>query len=189
MTLKKFGIFSSIIISLIIITTIVLACVKVDNGLNIDEPEKIIVYAKTATGVTYTKEGTPKNYNELKKLYKEMTNISIFNYMINGESIQKQPSQDLNSKYEWSSSNKSSYYCVEFKFNKKQTVVVKVDEGTKVIEFYSLIMTVEESNLGKETAIYFTTSEGSSSYQKSPLLVTAKQDKIYDFIKKTENKD
>ena len=184
MNLKRFGIIASIIIVLIIATTIVLGCVKVNNGLDLDQPSKIVIYNKSSVGVEYTSETTPSKYNKVKEMYEEMTSLSVFDYMLNGISLNQQASQDLSQDYAtWKESNKSNNYCLELIFSEKQSVVVSINGNTKVVEFYALIMTIEESSHGKETALYFSTSSGTSkSYSTSPILVTAKQSKLYDYI-------
>lgn len=191
MTIKKFTIFTSIIIGIIIVTSIVLGCVKIDNGLKFDEPQKFKVYAKSSIGLEYSKETTPSKYNELNNLYKEMTNLSIFKYMINGVGLDIEPGQDMaENEDSWLESNKSNYYCLEVIFEDKQSTVVNVNGDTKVVEFYALIMKVEKSVTGKEVALYFSTSEGSSkSYSKNPLLVMAKQNKVFKFIDKVSEKE
>lgn len=187
MNLKRFSIISAVIIGLLIATLITLSCVKVNNGLSLDDPSKIIVYAKSTVGTEYSMEETPSKYKEAKKVYENITNLSVIDYMITGKSLKLEPGQDLKQKYAtWKESNKSSNYCVELIFDKKQSIVVNVEGNTKVVEFYALIMMVEKSNLGREVAVYFSTSEGTSkSYSTSPILINAKQNKLYKLIQST----
>ena len=185
MNLKRFSIISAIIIGLLIATLITLACVKVDNGLSINDPSKIIVYTKSTVGTEYSEEKTPAKYKKVKKLYNEMTNLSVIDYMITGKSLRLEPSQDLDQEYPtWDNSkNKSNYYCVELIFDEKQSIIVNIDGNTKVIEFYALIMTIQKSNLSREVAVYFSTTEGTSkNYSSSPILINAKQNGLFEYI-------
>jgi len=69
-------------------------------------------------------------------------------------------------------------------FDEKQSVVVTAEGNTKVVEFYALIMILDKTSNGGEAALYFSTSEGTSkSYSKSPILVNAKLNDLYDFAK------
>ena len=184
MTIKKFSIFTSIIISIVLITSIVLGCVKVDNGLDIANPDKILIYKETSTGLELTASGRPKDYKKVKNLYNEMTNLSILDHMLNGRGIKDMPSQDIDGlNGTWKESYKTSGYCIELIFDEQQSVVVNVDGSTKVLEFYGLIMRVTKTTLGEETAIYYSSSTGSSkSYSGNPILVATKQNKLYKFI-------
>ena len=183
MTLKKFGIFTGIIAAIIVITTIVLSCIRVDCGLGLT-PDKIIVYSESSVGVEYTEETTPSRYNRLNSLLNSSTNLSIIDYMFRGVSLNSKPSQDIDNEYgRWSENNKSNGYCVELIFNDKQTVIVSIDGDTKVVEFYGLIFMVEDSIASREVAIYFSTSEGSSkSYTTNPILLNAKQNKLLSYL-------
>lgn len=183
MTLKKFGIFTGIIAAIIVITTIVLSCIRVDCGLGLT-PDKIIVYSESSVGVEYTEETTPSRYNKLNSLLNSSTNLSIIDYMFRGVSLNSKPSQDIDNEYSrWSENNKSNGYCVELIFNDKQTVIVSIDGDTKVVEFYGLIFMVEDSIASREVAIYFSTSEGSSkSYTTNPMLLNAKQNKLLSYL-------
>lgn len=190
MNLKRFSIISAVIIGLIITTIITLACIKVDNGLGLDDPSKIIFYSKSTVGTQYSLEETPSKYNKANKLYKEMTNLSVIDYMITGKSLKLEPSQDVNQKYDtWKDVNKSNNYCLELIFDEKQSIIVNVDGNTRVVEFYSLIMILQKSSNGKEAVMYFSTSEGTSkNYSTSPILVNAKQNDLYKLAKSLENK-
>ena len=45
-------------------------------------------------------------------------------------------------------------------------------------------MKVEKTIIGHETALYYSTSTGSSkSYNKNPILVSTKQNAMYNFMK------
>ncbi len=185
MTLKKFGIFTCIIVGIIVVLTVVLGCIKVNCGLDLADPDSIIVYANTSVGLEYSSDTTPSKYKKLNNLKNEMTNLSIMDYMFSGRSLSEKPSQDIDNNYsKWVETNKTNGYCVELIYNDKQTVIVTIDGDTKVIEFYALIMTVEKSTLGHEVALYFSTTEGTSkSYQTNPILITAKQNKLLSYIK------
>lgn len=186
MNLKRFTIISSIIMTLILATIITLSCIKVDNGLKIDNPSMIRIYANSSVPVEYSQEATPSKYKKALKVYNETTKLSIMDYMIAGRSLKIKPSQDIKEppKYEsWKEANKSNYFCFELIFDETQSVVVNIDGNTKVVEFTGLIMKVGKSRLGKEVALYFSTSTSDSkNYSKSPILITMDQNKLYNFI-------
>ena len=184
---KKFSIIASIIASLIVVLVVVLGCVKVNNNLKIDDPDSILVYSKsTVAKAEYTSENSPSIYNKLKNLYNNMTNLSIFDYMLSKNDINTKPTQDIDNEFkQWTNVNKENGYCVEFIYNveNKQTVVVTVDGDTKVVEFYGLIMQVEDNKGVQKIALYFSISTGSSkTYSDNPIVVLGKQNDMLKYI-------
>lgn len=189
MNFKKFSIVASIIASLIVIMVVVFGCLRLNNGLEINDPDSFIVYSKSivATG-EYTSENAPKTYNKIKNLYRNMTNLTVFDYMFSNNNLNTKPTQDLDNEFkQWTNVNKQSGYCVEFVYNNKQTVVVTVDGDTKVIEFYSLIMQIEENAGVQKIALYFSTSSGSSkTYSDNPIVVLGKQKNLFKYVKEMD---
>lgn len=183
MSIKKFSILTSIVVGIMLVVTIVLSCITVNVPVSA-VPDQFIVYNETAAGTTYDSH-RPTKYEQLCKLYKKMTKLSIFDYMVKGHSLVKKPTQDLdNDKGNWTDNNKSNYVCLEMLFDEEQVVVVEIDGDTKAIRFNSLIMKVEKSTLSHDVAIYFSTSTSSyRSYQANPIVVHANQNKLYKYIK------
>ena len=184
---KKFSIIATIVASLIVIMVVIFGCLRINNGLKIKDPDSIIVYAKSTVAVgEYSKDNAPETYETIKNLYNNLTNLTMFDYMLSKNSIDTKPTQDLKNEFkQWTNTNKQSGYCVEFIYNvgNKQSVVVTVDGDTKVIEFYGLIMQVEESNDVQKIALYFSTSTGSSkTYSDSPIVVIGKQNELFKYV-------
>ncbi|MBQ7466823.1 MAG: hypothetical protein IJS74_01990 [Clostridia bacterium] len=185
MKFKKFSIVASIIAALIVIMVVIFGCLKVNNGLSVNDPDSILVYSKSTIANEYTKTDTPKIYGELLNHYKEMTNMTVFDYMLSKNDINTKPTQDLENKYkEWTNVNKQNGYCVEFLYNEKQTVIVSIDGDTKVIEFYSLIMQVSETSGVQNIALYFSTTIGTSkTYSDSPIVVVGKHNQLLNYVR------
>ena len=186
MNFKKFSIFASIIAALIVIMVVIFGCLRINNGLALKDPDSILVYAKSAVAKEYTEKDSPKIYGELKDLYNNMTNLNVFDYMLSKNDVNSKPTQDLDNKFkEWTNTNKSNGYCLEFIFSdtNKQAVVVTVDGDTKVIEFYGLIMKVEENAGVQKVALYFSNSTGSSkNYSTNPIVVIGKQNNLFKYL-------
>ena len=185
MKYKKFSIVASIIAALIVVMVVIFGCLKVNNGLEINNPDSILVYSKSVVANEYTLEETPSVYNKLKSLYKEMTNLTVFDFMLSKNDIHTKPTQDINNKYkEWTNVNKQSGYCVVFLYNEKQSIIISIDCDTKVIEFYGLIMQVSENVGVQKIALYFSTTSGSSkTYSDSPIVVIGKQKAMFNYVK------
>lgn len=188
MNFKKFAIVASVFIGVIIITLVVLACVHVNAGLKIDDPQYFKYYVNSATDAGQKDaENTPKIYNNLKKKFEKSTDLSILDYMAKGLSLKAKPTQDSENKFpSYTSNMKEQGVCLEVVFENKQSIVVEIDGGTKVVEFYSFIMQVKDSSKAEEVALYFSKSSGSykdyTSDESNTIIIVAKQNKLYDYI-------
>ena len=190
MNFKKFAIVACSFVVLILAIMITFGCVKVNSKLDIDEPTTFIYYVKSSVGVKKSSD-EPKIYNNLKKYVNEMTDLSLFDYMVKGISLKAKPSQDYNNKYKYGYDLKENGICLEMQFDKTQSIVVEIDGNTKVIEFSGLIMQVKDSSKAQEVALFFSTSTGESKTYKedNPILIVAKQNKLYDYISSLVSSD
>lgn len=190
MNIKKFAIVSCCFVVLILATIITLGCVKVNSKLDIDEPTTFVYYVKSSVGVKKSSD-EPKIYNNLKKYVNEMTDLSIFDYMVKGISLKAKSGQDYNNNNKYSYDLKEKGICLEMQFDKTQSIVVEIDGNTKVIEFTGLIMQVKDSSKAQEVALFFSTSTGESKTYKedNPILIVAKQNKLYDYISSLVSSD
>ena len=187
MNLKKFSIISLIIIGIIAVTTIVLSCVKVNNPLEVDNPSKIIVYAESSSAlVTCTEKDRPSDYKKLVDGVKDMTNLSIFECMLNDYDLKRMASQNVDKEYPSFSKSTltSNNHCIELIFENKQEIIISCEGDTKVIEFYALIFTLEKSTSGQEIELYYSTSTDEyKTYTKTPILINAKTNKLLKLVK------
>ena len=99
MNLKRFSIISAIIVGLVLVATIVLSCVKIDNPLQIATADKITVYSQTSAGVDFSMKDTPAKYKRLVKEIENMTKLTIFDCMLKDYDLKREPSQDVDKKY------------------------------------------------------------------------------------------
>lgn len=189
MNFKKFAIVASVFIGVVFTLMIVLGCIHVDNSFEIDEPSKIIYYVKSSVGVERTKSESPKVYENITEKFNKSIKLTVFDYMAKGLSLNAKPGQAGSTDYSsYTATLKENGVCVEYIFSDKQSIVVEVDGNTKVVEFYSFIMEVKDSSRAKEVALYFSTSSGeykdyaNESTSKYPILIVAKQNKLYNYI-------
>lgn len=187
MNFKKFAIVASVFIGFIIITMVVLGCVHVNMELEVDEPKYFKYYVNSSSdGGEKNADDSPKIYKNLNKLFKKSTSLSVFDYMSKGLSLKAKPTQDTENQFSpYATNMKEENVCLEVVFENKQSLVVEIDGDTKVIDFYSLFMIVNESSKAQEVALYFSTSSGSYkdySSSKEPIVIVAKTNKLYDYI-------
>ena len=84
MNFKKFSIIASAIASFVLIVVIICGCLRVNNGLHLNDPDKILVYSKSTIAKEYTKQDSPKVYGELKSLYENMTEFTLDRFSFYG---------------------------------------------------------------------------------------------------------
>ena len=188
MNLKRFSIISAIIVGLVLVATIVLSCVKIDNPLQIATAEKITVYSQTSAGVDFSMKDTPAKYKRLVKEIENMTKLTIFDCMLKDYDLKREPSQDVDKKYPTFDKSKTTTekYCVELVFDEEQEMKVVVDQDTKVIKFTALIFALSSENGGQELALYYSTTgvnEDYKTYTTQPILIKAKTNKLLEYIK------
>ena len=188
MNLKRFSIISAIIVGLVLVATIVLSCVKIDNPLQIATADKITVYSQTSAGVDFSMKDTPAKYKRLVKEIENMTKLTIFDCMLKDYDLKREPSQDVDKKYPTFDKSKTTTekYCVELVFDEEQEMKVVVDQDTKVIKFTALIFALSSENGGQELALYYSTTsvnEDYKTYTTQPILIKAKTNKILEYIK------
>lgn len=185
MSIKKFSIYASIILSFMVIACIICCFIIIPTPIELkNEPTSITVYNYeiSSTGVTATKTNTKAN--DFDKLYNEFintTNFSVFERILTGANIYKKPSQDVNqTKPTWSSA-KSKAATIELSFKEKESIVVYVDGYSKKIDFYGLAMVVSSSLQVHEVSLYFKTTAG-GTYTSTPILIQMKTNKLYKQI-------
>ena len=188
MTLKKFSIFASIIAGMIVAIVITLSCVKINNSIT-GAPDRAIAYLKSSTGVTCDETHNTTHFEKIKKLYKQMTNVSVIDYLASGESVDTYSTQDFeNSQTYPSSTEKQENYCLELIFKEKQTIVVKIDGDTKLVEFYSLLFVVNDSLISSDFEVFFSQTEDFESSKqyyncKNPIYLRANGSKMVKYLK------
>ena len=185
MDLKKFSIFSSIIIGSMMILCIVFSFIVIPTPFRVsEEPNSITVYnyQKSSTGTTYTKTNSgKKTYEKLYAEFVNMTNLSVFERAASGVNIYSKATQDLNQSQPTWANAKSNNITMELSFKNKQSIILSINGNTKQIDFYGLAFVVNNYNFVNDIILYYkTTSTG--SYTSSPIILGAKTNNIYKII-------
>ena len=185
MSLKKFSICASIIMSVMIVATIIFCFVIIPAPFKISEDaSSITVYNQNVSslGKTITKSNNEKdNYEKILKAFVETTNLSIFERAVSGANIFSKPTQDLNQSSPTWASVKKKDVTIELSFTNKQSIIVSINGNTKQIDFYGLALVVEDSSFVHDVEIYFKTTAG-GAYTSNPIIINAKTNKLYDAI-------
>ena len=185
MSLKKFTIFSSIIIACMVIVCIVCCFITIPSTFQFSSnPTSITVYNYnlSSTGITATESNTnAENYKKLYEEFKKLTNLTVFQRISSGANIYEKPSQDVNQKKPTWSSVKGGNATIELLFNEKQSIIVYINGNSRQIDFYGLAMVVSSSSFVHEVSLYYKTTT-SGTYTSSPILIQMKTNKLYKVI-------
>jgi len=189
MKIKWLAIVSIVVAFIMIGASVLLFVLKEDNGLKVDEPAYINIYLHNIQEKKATKDSDV--YNNITKLYKEMTQISYFNIFIVGQTLGRTLTQDENAEIDsWTEFNKVNYDCVEMVFEKPQKQLLTIDGSTKRVDFYSIIFVVEDIEGLNEIAIYYAVNDDQNylnSGKSRPFIVRANMERMYEYLKKLAN--
>ena len=185
MSIKKFSIYTSIILSVMIVASIICCFITIPSPLKFkNDPTTITVYdySQSSTGKITEKTNVYSNeYNKLLKEFKNTTNLTVFQRIASGANIYKKPSQDLKqTKPTWSSVKGG--VTIEITFKEKESMVLYVNGNTKKIDFVSLAMVVSSSNLVHEAVLYFK-SPTDKNYNSTPILIQMKTNGLNRLIR------
>ena len=179
---------------------ITMSLVKVNVKMQIDtNPDRIYIYNKST--VAYTKKAnstdglksTDSEYSEIINYLNEMTNISVFNRLMNGISINAKPEQDLDGTFiSYASDLKTSHIAVELVYNGVKDSIVYYNGNSKTVSYSTIIFIIPVSDKVSDVAIYFGLYNGSDrepTYKNCvPVYVKAQPKKLANYVNKlTEN--
>lgn len=162
---KVFSIISACITGLIIVFVICACVIKTNIPLEYGNPMQITIYnqATTSIGGKDFKEGS-KYYNAILKELNNVTNVSMFNRLVNGDSLTDKPQQDLDEKIsKWSTEMKLENIVVELIFDKQQDAVVYYDGSSKVVSYWSLLYVIPLNEAYNEIILYYATTNSTEN--------------------------
>lgn len=186
---KVFSIISAAIAVMIIALLVTLSLVKRNFALSIDNPSKIMIYNRSATAFENGFEEGSTKYNEALKKFKEITNLSIFDWLIHENTLEYKPSQDVDNGFsKYSSDMKTEYVAVEMLFtgeNNQQDIIVSVDGATKVVSFDCIMVILPLNNSFSDIVVYY--SLGSSNYNEQyklcePIILKGRAGVFVDYV-------
>lgn len=204
---KIFSISTAVFCVLVIALLVTLACVKKNVPLETGTPYRIMVYNHSTSAYqskTDKQAGFVKEDEEFSKLLNEingMTNLSLFDWLLNENTLDLHPSQDLDGRFaKYGTEMKSQYVAVELWFANpnndpnvtvQQDLVVWCNGSSKVVSFDRMIMIIPTDGNEYNTVVcYFSldSQDAESQYKTcSPILFKARSEKLVKYIKSISN--
>ena len=156
---KIFAIISSVFAVAICILLVTLSFVRKNVTLGIGDPYMIMVYNKSTTALEGGYQKGNEKYNKVLEKLNEVTNLTLFDWLLHENSLNITPSQDLDNQFsQYSTDMKSEYIAVEILFsgdNHQQDTVVTVNGNTKVVSYDCIIMILPTNNNYSDIVVYY----------------------------------
>ena len=118
-----------------------------------------------------------------------LTNVSVFDKLVNRFSLSKKIQQDTEGKYaKWSTDLLKNNLVVEVIYNSMQDLVVYDGKDSRVISYYCISFVIPENKNFTEIAVYYSftqeSSEKNASYAEcTPLILCGEADELTEFVK------
>lgn len=192
---KIFSIISACLAGLIVVFIVCTSLIKTNIPLEYGDPKFITVYnqSTTAIGSTEFQSGTD-NYKKVLKELNKVTNVSMFNRLVNGGTLTDKPQQDLDNKLStWSTEMKLKNIVVELTFDQQQDAVVYYNGDSKVVSYWCLLYVIPLNTDYNEIIIYYATTNDSTNSAKensykecSPIVLEGMSGDFKKFVKNLE---
>ena len=190
---KIFIILAAAISAVLVSFVIAIQNIKSNVCIAVGNPFSVVIYDHNSVGSTlFNNIDSPKNEeleNKFAGYLKDITNISVYDKLINGYSLDKNIYAYSNDEIaEWSTVLKKNTLVVELRYNSMQDLVVHQDGYTRVVSYYCLAYVIPNPEKLDEIFVYYsqTNSEEDkdASYQAcSPIILQGKASELYKFVK------
>ena len=188
---KKIFIAIACAISAITASFIISVCnIKSNVGIAIGTPYSIVVFNHSTTGKEIKNEETiDKFYNEMN----EITDVSVFDKLVNGVTIKNRIYQDSSNKFaKWSTDLLNDNLVIEIIYNSMQDLIVYDENDTRVISYYCISFVIPDTKDFTEIAAYYSltsnvdNNEKNDSYRSNtPLILYGNASDFAEFVKTT----
>ncbi len=163
--------------------------IKSNVCIAVGSPYSVVVFDHSTTG------NEIKDEKVLEKFYKQMeklTNVSVYDKLINRASIEKKIFQDSNDKYaKWSTDLLNKNLVIEIIYNSIQDLIVYDGNNSRVVSYYCISFVVPKTDDFTEIAVYYSLTSNSEGNEKNesyaactPLTLYGNAKELIKFIDK-----
>ena len=187
---KIFTIIASVVSVLIISFLITVKTVKSNVSIAIGEPYSIVIFDHATTG---TEINEIEQINKITNEMGDLTNLTVFDKLINRFNLEKKIYQDSENKYaKWSTDLLAKNLVVEiiYKAETKQDLVVYDGKDTRVISYQCLAFVIPTTERVTEIAVYYSLTSNTNGDAKNqqyrentPLILYGNADEFYELAK------
>lgn len=139
--------------------------IKSNVCIAVGSPYSVVVFDHSTTGKEITDE------KKLEKFYKKMnnlTNVSVYDKLINQATIEKKIFQDSSGRYaKWSTDLLNKNVVVEIIYNAIQDLIVYDGKDSRVVSYYCLSFVIPQTDDFTEIAVYYSLTSNTSGNEKN----------------------
>lgn len=171
---------------------ITISNIKSNVGIAVGSPYTVVVFNHSTTGREIKDESLMKEFNdEMKKL----TNVSVYDKLVNGASLSKNIQVDSNGKLsKYSSDLLNENIVIEIIYNTIQDLVVYDGKDTRVISYFCISFVIPTTNNFTEIPVYYSITSNTQDAEKeksymenTPLILNGNAKSFAKFVEKLKS--
>ena len=185
---KKIFIVIACVISALTASFILTVCnVKSNVGIAVGSPYSIVVFDHATTGKEIKNEETIKKFHDKMA---EITDVSVFDKLINGVTIKNRIYQDSEKKFtKWSTDLFNNNMVIEIIYDAMQDLIVYDGNDTRVISYYCISFVIPDTDNFTEIAVYYSLTSNADNNEKNdsyssntPLILYGNASEFAEFV-------
>lgn len=185
---KIFIIIASVIAGFTASFLITVCSIRSNVGIAIGEAYSIVVFDHSSTGKNIAEVVDKDEFN---RQVSNLTNVTVFDKLIHGASLDNKIYQDSNGKYtKWSTNLHNNNIVIEIIYNKMQDLIVYDGDDSRVISYYCIAFVIPDTNNFTEIAVYYSLTSNTDNHEKddsyrsnTPLILYGNANEFLKYIK------
>lgn len=139
--------------------------VKQNVSIAVGSPYSVVVFDHSTTGKELKSENTLNNFN---KKFEKLTNVTVYDKLVNGANLSKRIYQDSDNKFsKWSTDLLNKNLVVEIIYNSMQDLIVYDGKDTRVVSYYCLSFVIPKTTDFTEIAVYYSLTSNTDGNEKN----------------------
>ena len=190
---KKIFVVLACVISALTASFLITVCnVKSNVGIAIGNPYSIVVFNQSTTGKEIKNE---EKLLEFNKQMNKLTDLSVFDKLVNGVTIKNRIYQDSEGKFsKWSTDLLNNNLVIEVIYNSMRDLVVYEGSDSRVISYYCISFVIPKTEDFTEIAVYYSLTSNADNNEKNdsyrsntPLILYGEAEEFIEFSKTLVN--
>lgn len=157
--------------SLVIVSFLITICnVKSNVSIAFNSPYSVVIFNNSTKGEEYKTEA---NLETLQEEINKLTNLTVYNKLVNGFSLTKKIEMDTSGKFtKYSTDLLNKNLVIEFIYTTEQDLVVYEEGNSRVISFYCLSLVIPKVDDCTEIAVYYSNTSNTENNEKNDSYAT-----------------
>ena len=185
---KIFIIIASVISALTASFLITVCSIRSNVGIAVGEPYSIVVFDHATTGKNIAEL---VDMDEFNKQMSNLTNVTVFDKLIHGATLNNRVYQDSKGKYaKWSTDLHNKNIVIEIIYNKVQDLVVYDGNDSRTISYYCISFVIPNTKNFTEIGVYYSLTSNTDNHEKddsyranTPLILYGNAKEFTKYIK------